>query len=372
MFEGPIIDCDIHHTWRSPRDVVEYMSPGWQEFVEGPGPAGLLPISTPSSFQNPLGGNRNDTFPAAGGPPGSDYELLRDQLLDPLGLSGGVLTYGEGLFVDSNPNPFFAAEVARASNEWTREEWLSRDERLFGSILVSNQDPSLAATEIRRLGDDSRMVQVLMAVNGLGPAFGHPVYDPIYEAAAEYGLPVALHAAGHGGNSPRSLADASASFYIEYHTLITQSMMTHLASFISNGVFEKFPSLKLILVEGGVAWVPAFLWRFDTEFRRSHGETPWLTRLPSEIFREHVRLTTQPLELPADKGQLVEVLAMFDGADTLLFATDYPHWDTDELDHVSGRLPDEWLAGILSSNALDVYQERGLGRLREAVGSSHR
>jgi predicted TIM-barrel fold metal-dependent hydrolase len=362
MPDSPVIDCDIHHAWRDPAEVVEYMTPGWREFIKGPGRAGLLPISSPSSFQHPLGGNRDDTFPPGGGPPGSDYELMRQQLLDPARVSAGVLTYGEGLFVDSNPNPFLAAEIARASNEWTREQWLTRDDRLFGSILVSNQDPTRGAAEVRRLGPDPRMVQVLMSVNGLGPAFGHPVFHPIYEAAVEFGLPIAIHAAGHGGNSPSSVADGSASFYIEYHALITQMMMTHLASFIMHGVFEKFPTLRLLLVEGGVAWVPAFLWRLDTEFRNDPAETPWLTRLPSEYFREHVRLTTQPLEFPPDNEQLVTVLEMYDAKDVLLFATDYPHWDTDELDHVSARLPTQWLPQILGGNALTVYSERGLGQ----------
>ena len=283
---------------------------------------------------------------------------MREQLLDPLDLAAGVLTYGEGLFVDSNPNPFLAAEIARAANEWTREEWLACDDRLRGSILVSNQEPTLAAQEIRRLGDEPRMVQVLMAVNGLGPAFGHPVYHPIYEAAAEAGLPVALHAAGHGGNSPSSAAHASANFYLEYHTLIMQTMMTHATSLISHGVFDRYPTLSVVLVEGGVAWVPAFLWRFDAEYRKSSGTTPALERAPSEYFREHFRLTTQPLELPSERQELVDVLSFFDAEEMLLFATDYPHWDTDELDHVAARLPEEWLENVLSGNARRLYSER--------------
>jgi predicted TIM-barrel fold metal-dependent hydrolase len=289
---------------------------------------------------------------------------VREQLLEPNGIVAGVLTYGEGLFVDSNPNPFLAAEIARASNEWTREEWLARDERLYGSILVSNQEPTLAAEEVRRLGPDARMAQVLMAVNGLGPALGHPVFHPIYEAACEFGLPVAIHAPGHGGNSPSSAAGGSASYYLEYHTLITQVMMTHVASFISHGVFDTFPSLKLILVEGGVAWIPAFLWRFDTEFRKAQPEQPRLSRLPSEYFAEHVLLTTQPLELSPDRQQLIDVLGFFDAEHTLLFATDDPHWDTDELDHVAARLPEEWHQSVFFDNARRVYASRGLGSLQ--------
>jgi predicted TIM-barrel fold metal-dependent hydrolase len=266
-----------------------------------------------------------------------------------------VLTYGEGLFVDSNPNPFLASEVARASNDWTIDRWLSEDDRLYGSILVSNQNPDLAAAEIRRLGGHPRMCQVLMAVNGLGPAFGHSVFDPIYEAASEYNLPLAIHVPGFYGNSQAAAAHGMVSFYFEYHVLITQTMQTHLVSFVSNGVFDRFPELRLVLVEGGVAWLPALMWRLDSDWTRLPRELRSSDKTPSEYFREHLRLTTQPLEEAPQKEDLRETLRAFNAEHLLLFSSDYPHWDTDQASTVARQLPKEWHRAIFLENAIELY-----------------
>jgi len=371
MFDVPVIDCDIHHAWRSPSEVLPYMSRAWQEFVAGPGHGNLLPISAPSTFQNPQGGQRDDALLPDGSPAGSDYETLRAQHLDLVPIQRGVLTYGEGLFVDSNPNPFLASEIARASNDWTIDQWLSRDERLYGSILVSNQDPLLAAAEIRRLGNHPRMCQVLMAVNGLGPAFGDPIFEPIHAAACECNLPLAIHIPGFYGNSPAAAAHGMVSFYFEYHVLITQTMQTHLVSFISNGVFEKYPDLQLVLVEGGVAWLPALMWRLDRDWK----ELPRAMRterLPSEYLREHLHMTTQPLETAPQTEDLVATLESFDAARLLMFASDYPHWDTDQASTVSRELPKDWHESIFHNNAMTLYgwtesDHDGLARVGSAA-----
>jgi predicted TIM-barrel fold metal-dependent hydrolase len=355
-YDGPVVDADIHQSWTSPEAILPFLSAAWREYVTGPGRAGLISMH-PRGFENPHGFDREDTFPAEGGPPGSSYELLRTQLLEPYNVAHGVLTHGSGLYSSGLSNPYFAAEVARACNDWTIDEWLSRDERLIGCILAANQLPDLAAAEIRRAAKrHPRMRQVILAGNGLGKAFGHPLYDPIYEAASELGLPITIHAGGGGmGGTNPPLAGGRINFYIEYHTLLIESMATHLVSFISQGIFEKFPDLKLILMEGGVAWIPALLWRFDSNYKRLRSETPWVKKLPSEYFHEHVRVTTQPLEISPDPEQMVKLLDYFGAEDILLFATDYPHWDSDDLDFIATKFPKAWLPKVFYGNAAKLF-----------------
>src|SRR5438128_1613521 len=176
------------------------MSSDWRTYLGEPGAlpggGGVRPFfgQFPSreglpfgSYSNPYGDNRRDTYPAEG-PPGSDYELLRKQLLDGLGVSRALLAHGVGVLAAALPNPHLAAAVARAANDWTIDCWLDRDERLAGSVLVSSQVPDAAAAEIRRVGGDRRMAAVVLTANGLEKPLGHPVYHPIYAAAEECGL----------------------------------------------------------------------------------------------------------------------------------------------------------------------------------------
>lgn len=365
MYNGPVIDCDVHHGSRSQEDLLPYLPKGRQEIVIGRRPTPLS-LFTVGVLQNPQGIMRHDAVPPNGGRPGSDYETTKAQLLDPYNIKRAILTYEDELFMTGWPNPYFAAEIVRAANDWTIDHWLSKDDRLCGSILISNHLPELAAKEIRRLGSHPRMVQVLISTNVLGHPLGHPLFDPIYEAAVEVGLPVAIHGASTlTGGIVSPIAHGYPNFYIEYHALTPQGGMTHLVSLIANGVFEKYPSLRIMMLEAGVAWVPAFLWRFDSEYKGLRRETPWVKRLPSEYFREHVRMTTQPFELSPKREQMIELLSFFDAQDILVFSSDYPHWDSDDVTHIMKRLPESWLPKILWQNAVEAYGER----LRIPTGS---
>ena len=130
--------------------------------------------------------------------------------------------------------------------------------------------------------------------------------------------------------------------------------MTHMASMIAHGVFEKWPGLYFVVIECGIAWVPSVLWRLDANFKALRKETPWLKMLPSEYFSRNIRFSTQPLEMPATKIEhLWAALEAMDGRNTLMFASDYPHWDYDNLDGL--HIPPDWREDILGGNALKVY-----------------
>jgi uncharacterized protein len=198
---------------------------------------------------------------------------------------------------------------------------------------------------------------VLLVPNGLGKPFGPPAYHPIYEAAAEVGLPIAIHQGGENqGGLTSYVAGGFLSTRMSFHAAMTQAAAHHLTSFISNGVFERFPTLKLLLVEGGVSWIPWLMWGLDANYGLLRQECAQVKRLPSEYFREHVRVTTQPLEESRRPRQLAELLEGFGGVeDVLCFSTDYPHWDTDEPDYVERRLPAAWHRKVFYENAAALY-----------------
>ena len=356
-----IIDCDIHHDWPDQEALYPYLSEGWREYVLAPTRAGLpaIPLIQTQVCPNPNGATqRPDAFPAGGGAAASDPDLVREQLLDPFRIERGLLTYGQGFFTGATPNPYFASEIARAANDYTVDHWLSgEDDRLYGTIMLAPAQPDVAVDEIRRLADHPRMAAAMIMSSGLGKPFGHPVYHPIYAAASELDLPVAIHIGGEAapqqGISP--LAGGMPSFYSEIIAHTPQSMMTHLASLILHGVFEKYPNLRVLAVETRLAWVPWFLWSLDTGYKGLRRETPWLKRPPSEYFYEHIRLTTQPLDTSPEPEQLIEILKMFNAQEMVCFSSDYPHWDGDERDHVEKQLPASWHARVFRENAREFF-----------------
>jgi len=355
MYNGPIIDCDVHHARATDEELLPYLSRGWRDYIANRGPAGIMPLTVQDGLPNPHGFMRADTFPPDGGPPGSDYETLRRQVLERGDIRRAILTFGDDSHLAGHHNPYFATELARALNDWSIDRWLSQDSRLASSIMVATQLPEEAAKEIYRHADNARMVQVMLVDNPHHYPFGHPLFHPVYAAAEETGRPIAIHGGAGGWANPASTAGGSINLYFEAHTLWPQVIMTHLVSFVSHGVFEKFPRLRLLLIEAGAAWLPSLLWRFDTEYKGLRREVPWLRKLPSEYVQEHVWLTTQPLEISPRQEQVTELLGWVNGKERLCYSSDYPHWDADESGYIAARLPESWHRGIFFENALNFY-----------------
>lgn len=352
MYQGPIIDADVHQEWKSQDDLLPYMAEGWRDYVLGPGRAGPVSMDAASGFQNPHGFDRDDAYPDDGNPPGSSPGLFKEQLLDRYKITRAVMTFGDVMGVSDFRNPFFSTEVARAATEWMMDFWLPADDRLYGSLLVANGLPDVAAAQIRKHGDNPRIAQVMICGNGLEVPLGHPLYHPIYEAAEEMNLPVAVHAFW---SRPVPAAGGTPNFYIEYHMLAVQPMMTTLISMIAEGVFDKFPNLKVVIEEGGVGWIPPIMWRFDTDYKGLRREIPWVQKLPTEYFRNNIRVTTQPYEVASDPEAMIKSLETIGGEDFLLFATDYPHWDADDPTYVADLLPKAWLPKVFYENGRDTF-----------------
>ena len=133
----------------------------------------------------------------------------------------------------------------------------------------------------------------------------------------------------------------------------------------AEGVFQKYPDLKVVLIESGFTWLPHFLWRTGKTWRGTRPEVPWIDRSPAEIVREHVRFTLQPVDTPRGKSEVlartVEHITAQLGSDSfLLFSTDYPHGDSKYPDSVSAfcelpGLTEESKRKILWQNWVRLY-----------------
>ncbi|MEX1030322.1 MAG: amidohydrolase family protein [Paenibacillaceae bacterium] len=342
-----IIDCDVHVYPKNPNEIRSYLAQPWKERFNGEG-RGL--------FTNPVHGSRRDAIPPGGGPAGSDSEFLRKQLIDQYEIAHAILL--PRAFCNLHPDPDFATAIAAAYNDWLADTWLGKynEDGVFkGSITIAHQDPTAAAREIERWGDHPHFVQV-MTDSGARAPFGQRQYYPIYEACERYGLPFAMHPGTDGMGINIQPSPGYPTHYIEWHTCLSLGFQAHLVSFISEGVFERFPNLKIVLTEGGVSWLPALMWRLDQEYKGLRYEVPWLKKKPSEYLRDHVRITSQPLERPDNDKHLLQTLEMMDAEHILMFSSDYPHWDFDSPKMAFPKLSESLRKRIFYENAKEFYK----------------
>jgi predicted TIM-barrel fold metal-dependent hydrolase len=143
---------------------------------------------------------------------------------------------------------------------------------------------------------------------------------------------------------------------LEYYGVLNQPGMHHLASFLAHGVFDRFPGLRVLVLETGLNWFPWIVWQLDGHFETLRRENPWLSERPSTYLRRHVRLSTQRMEPGRRPMDQAELLGAVDGIEEMIvFSTDYPHWDADQIDYVSRHFPREWLPALFHDNALALF-----------------
>lgn len=342
------IDCDLHNVVPRIDVLFPYMTEHWVEYCRESAFRGPSDTAYPRGAPTSVGPLWRDCAQ----PAGSTASSMREQLLDPLGLERGILncTYG----VDSIHNPDTAAQVASAVNDWQVAEWLDAEPRLRASIVVTSQHPEMAAQEIERCARDRRFVQVLLPVRSAAP-YGNRNYHPIFAAAEKHDLAVALHFGGAPGNPPTS--SGWPSFYFEEYAGMAANFQSQLISLIAEGMFDRFPDLRVVFAEGGFSWLPALLWRFDKVWKGLRTDVPWVRRPPSTYVAEHIRFTIQPLDLPPGAGGLEDVIDDLGSSELLLFASDYPHWHFDTLDRaIPTGLSEPVRRRLLADNARAFYR----------------
>lgn len=345
----PLVDADVHPVPIHAK-VAEYLEEPWRSrYLRGDHGAGH------PNYYNPNGVMKSDAVTEDGQRIEKSPETLAKYFLDEYNISYAVLNTAEGMEHCLSPDAHYSAAALSAINTHFVEDWLPVDERYLASITIAYSNIELAVQEIHRLGDHPRVVQILGASASPFP-LGHTYFHPIYEAAVEHNLPVAIHPGLEGvGIAGAPTTAGFVANYLEWHTLLATSYMTQLVSLVVEGVFEKFPTLKFVLVEGGVAWLPPIMWRLDKNWKALRLTTPWLTRRPSEIIQEHIYLTTQPIEEPDDNQHFRQMLDMFDAQKMLMFSSDFPHWDGDTPDFAMRQLPPDMRDAVLFGNALDLY-----------------
>jgi predicted TIM-barrel fold metal-dependent hydrolase len=322
-----------------------YLDPYWREQVEVRSLDVLDLVTEP--WRTPMS-VRPDWAPAAGRP-GASLQDLQKNLLDPFKTRiaiCNVVSGAQALFQRE-----MVAAFCRGINDWVRTEWLDREPRLRASIAVPFDHADLAVEEIERCATDKRFVQILFFGAGEIP-FGRRPLWPIYEAAVKHGLPIGIHSASAGRHA--TTVAGWPSTFIEEFAGRAQLFHMQLLSLITEGVFTKFPTLKVVLMESGITWLPFFYARADKSWRGKRIEVPWVKTPPSELVKQHVRFTLQPFDAPADESIVQRLYEQLGSDDLLLFSSDYPRWHFDGTDAVPAGISSR-IVRQMNQNAMATY-----------------
>jgi predicted TIM-barrel fold metal-dependent hydrolase len=320
MIEPGAIDCDVHPSVPDVAALLPYLDTFWRDQVEDRGLSSLESISYPPRAPITARPEWRGKDGLAGADPGQLAAAVFGRWHAGIAICNCL--YGVQLLFSED----MAAAFCRALNDWLARQWLDRDPRLRGSIVIPMQNVEYAVDEIERCARDRRFVQVLVLAMQEVP-LGRRHFWPIYAACERHGLPLGIHAGSAYRNPVTSLGWPT--WYIEDYASQSQGFQSQVASLICEGVFAKHPGLKVVLIESGVTWLPGFLWRFSKFWRGLRTEVPWVDRPPWQIVRDHFRLTIQPFDAP-DRPEAVErAVEHLRSDDILLYASDYPHWQFD-------------------------------------------
>jgi uncharacterized protein len=373
-----IVDSDVHNAFPNGlHDLAPYLTDSWKARLGvscASDARGGAPMGASASATYPIPYNVLYTSPELhlnrglargmrvdsainGLPPGSDAVITADHLLKRNKIGRAMLLSGSLLGLGGIADPAVATVLASAYNEWMCEQWLQVDNRFRGAILVPPQNIEAAVAEINRMANRPGIASVFVPLYGV--AMGDRRYWPIYRAAREHQLTVVTHPSGTENMYPRAPRFAlDPTYFLEWHTLLSQVTEANVVSMICHGVFEEFPELKVVFVEGGFGWVPGTMWKLDRNWTSTRDDLPWLRKPPSEYLMEHIRFTTQPLPEPPTTEMLVNMLGMIYAERTLLFSSDYPHWDFDDPTAALAGIPAALRQRILIDNPLEAYGDR--------------
>ncbi|MVZ99784.1 amidohydrolase family protein [Actinomadura sp. LD22] len=297
---------------------------------------------------------RTDTFPEDGNFAGSDPNLTFRQLIMDAGSDIAILGPTNG---SSGQTAEELHALAVATNRWQDACWLDPvnnwHQRFYGSIVAAMEAPEAAAREIEHWAGHPRFCQVLINAE-MRPAWGDPRYDPVWRAATRHGIPVACHL-GRGRFNELPMSPVGFMTY-NHDLMVSYSMLAanQIMSLIFDGVFDRFPDLRIVLIEHAFSWILPLMWRMDAMYK-AQGPENGLKRKPSEYVKDHIWFTTQPLDYPEDKLELTNALEWMEADRLLLFSSDYPHWTFDDPAYIVKHIPRRMREKIMFGNALDLF-----------------
>ncbi len=285
--------------------------------------------------------------------PGSDPELAGKHLFTDRGVDVAILhPMTRGIM----PDRHLGTAIAAAHNEMMVTRWLEHPEfgdKFRGTIRVNPDDIVGALREIDKYKDHPRVVQLGVPLQSR-ELYGKPQFWPLWEAAVDAGLPVAVHFEVGSGVMLPPTPNGITRTYEQFVGFTALNFLYHLMNMIAEGVFERMPALKFVWADGAADMLTPFMWRMDC-FGRPHLEqTPWAPKMPSDYLPDHVYFVQGSLDGPGDVDFAGEWAGFTGKDDMVMYGSSYPHWQLNELS-VPSSYSAEQRDKLCWRNAAELY-----------------
>ena len=271
--------------------------------------------------------------------------------IESMGLDYQVIFPTAMLHLGMNPMEEIEIELARAYSRWLTEVVLPEDPRIIALLYLPFNSPDDCEKLVREYGNKPGIVGFTICAVRHKPVH-HNQYARLYAMIQETGKPLVFHAGPHWDDPSFTQLNR----FISMHALsFVHYNLIHMTNWIVNAMPERFPKLKVMWVESGLAWVPFLMQRLDHEVMMRQSEAPGLKRLPSEYMRE-MYYSSQPLERN-DLEMLEMTMKKINAETQLMFSSDWPHWDFDPPSSITTLpfLSDQAKRNILGLNAARAF-----------------
>jgi len=273
-----------------------------------------------------------------------------DEHLAERGVDTALLTGHQIKFLPAVMNPEFTAVIASAYNELLTDLWLNSSSRLKGGIVVPMSNPDAAVEEIEKYADHPNMVTAIF-FGGTELPFGHRDYRPIFDAVAAANLPVTILTSENPVH--RQVAMGLPKHYATFNTNVTQNHYVNLVSMLFQGLFDEYPDIDFVWAGEGMGWILQPMWRSTRYYRNLEPQVPKTLEKEPHEYIENNYVTTYPM--PHLDSETTARLINMVGAENIMYASGYPHWNHDEPDVLPDELSDDDREKILTGNVKQVY-----------------
>jgi predicted TIM-barrel fold metal-dependent hydrolase len=296
-----------------------------------------------------------------------DREEIRETA-DKMGIDTVIVEPGTNMPFAAARYPPVKNELVRAYHDYVVDRVIDVENDIYATIVVPYWDSDVGVEELGRLGHREGFVAAQGGYSKMRP-WGAPENDLMFERLTDLDLPLALHPFGISGRFD-PLSDAMRTWTEVNVVSLSHNMMANVMNLLMTGVFEKYPSLRVVVQEAGTTWIPYVAHRADemyqtnsedvqlTERMLERGETH-LEHMPSEYIYENMYVTTQPIiALPEQSRRIESLFDLCRAKEMFVFSSDFPHNNMDHPDWLTAYpgISNDMRARIGHENAHEAYR----------------